>query len=130
MSQRSSSKARQSRRQTPESQSVYAERPSSPVMVTRVAEKRELANLNDRLAYYINHVRNLETDNCLLIKQVESLEEVKTREVSNIKGLYEGELIDARRLLDKISKEKAVLLIDNAKLSHDNVDFKERFFII
>ena len=60
-------------------------RPPSPVMVSRVQEKEELAGLNDRLASYIDRMRFLENENKQLSTQIESHEETITREVTNIK---------------------------------------------
>ena len=39
-------------------------------MVSRVQEKNELASLNDRLAAYIERVRQLETENARLTRIV------------------------------------------------------------
>lgn len=46
-------------------------RPPSPIMSSRVQEKQDLANLNDRLAAYIDRVRKLESENSRLTKQVQ-----------------------------------------------------------
>src|SRR6218665_3849683 len=84
-------------------------RPPSPTMISRVQEKNELASLNDRLATYIERVRQLESENSRLTRMVQTQEDTVTREVTGIKGLYEGELASARRLLDDTAKEKAKL---------------------
>ena len=62
-------------------------------MVSRVQEKNELASLNDRLAAYIDRVRQLEAENSRLSRMVQSQEETVTKEVTGIKGLYEGCLL-------------------------------------
>jgi len=85
-----------------------------------------LSTLNDRLATYIDKVRSLEQENSRLTKQVRTYEEVKTREVSNVKNLYEGELEDTRRLLDEISRQKAQLDVENEKFSGENKDLRAR----
>lgn len=41
-----------------------------------------------------------------------------------MKGLYEQELSDARKLLDDTAKEKAQLQIDVGKLKSDNEDLR------
>lgn len=101
-------------------------RPPSPTVLSRAHEKHELASLNDRLATYIDKVRSLEAENSRLTRQVRTHEEVKTREVTNVKSLYEGELQDTRRLLDEISKQKAQLNVENEKLAGENKDLKSR----
>ena len=70
--------------------------------------------------------RNLELENSRLTHQVRSSQEVVTREVSNIKSLYESELADARRLLDETAKERAKLQIDLGNLKTERDDLQSR----
>lgn len=95
-------------------------------MISRVQEKNELAGLNNRLATYIERVRQLETENTRLTRIVQSQEETVTKEVTGIKGLYEGELNSARKLLDDLAKEKAKLQFDNGKLKTDLEDLRAK----
>ena len=55
--------------------SARGARSPSPVMVSRVEEKNELASLNDRLALYMERVRRLEADNKRLTKVSSEMEE-------------------------------------------------------
>ncbi|XP_043217862.1 lamin-C-like [Amphibalanus amphitrite] len=105
---------------------VRARSPHSPTRTSRLQEKEQLAGLNDRLAAYIEKVRNLELENSRLTHQVRSSQEVVTREVSNIKSLYESELADARRLLDETAKERAKLQIDLGNLKTERDDLQSR----
>ncbi|KAK8771806.1 hypothetical protein V5799_024950 [Amblyomma americanum] len=79
---------------------------------TRIQEKNELANLNDRLAAYIDRVRELESENRRLVQQVEKRHETRASEVSSVKDLYERELADARRTIDFAANEKAQLQLE------------------
>ncbi|XP_075400869.1 lamin-B2 [Tenrec ecaudatus] len=90
--------------------------PLSPTRLSRLQEKEELRELNDRLAHYIDRVRALELENDRLLLKISEKEEVTTREVSGIKVLYEGELADARRVLDETARERARLQIEIGKL--------------
>lgn len=104
-------------------------RPSSPLGPTRhsrLAEKADLQNLNDRLAVYIDKVRYLENENARLTVEVQTSRETVSRETSNIKQMYENELTDARNLLDETAREKAKLEIDTKRLWEENADLKQR----
>ncbi|KAM6220080.1 LOW QUALITY PROTEIN: lamin-B2 [Rhynchocyon petersi] len=90
--------------------------PLSPTRMSRLQEKEELRELNDRLAHYIDRVRALELENDRLLLKISEKEEVTTREVSGIKALYESELADARRVLDETARERARLQIEMGKL--------------
>ncbi|XP_069923823.1 lamin-B2 isoform X1 [Oryctolagus cuniculus] len=90
--------------------------PLSPTRLSRLQEKEELRELNDRLAHYIDRVRALELENDRLLLKISEKEEVTTREVSGIKALYEAELADARRVLDETARERARLQIEAGKL--------------
>nr|XP_045360051.1 prelamin-A/C [Camelus bactrianus] len=93
--------------------------PLSPTRLSRLQEKEELRELNDRLAHYIDRVRALELENDRLLLKISEREEVTTREVSGIKTLYESELADARRVLDETARDRARLQIEIGKLRAD-----------
>lgn len=59
-----------------------ASTPLSPTRISRLQEKQDLQQLNDRLAVYIERVRALELENDRLMVKVSEKEEVTTREVS------------------------------------------------
>jgi len=88
------------------------DRSPSPVVISRVEEKNQLASLNDRLAVYIDRVRRLEADNERLTKITSETEENTRREVNSLKGMYDAELAEARRLLDQVAKDKAKFQLD------------------
>lgn len=90
--------------------------PLSPTRLSRLQEKEELRELNDRLAHYIDRVRALELENDRLLLKISEKEDVTTREVSGVKALFEAELADARRVLDETARERARLQIEAGKL--------------
>ena len=93
--------------------------PLSPSRITRLQEKEEMQNLNDRLVVYIDTVRRLESENSRLQSLVCTFNENSSRDISEIKNLYQNELEDAKRLIDELAKEKAKFEIQVNKLRAD-----------
>ncbi|XP_030604847.1 lamin-A-like isoform X2 [Archocentrus centrarchus] len=81
----------------------------SPARITRLQEKEELCNLNDRLAVYINES-----------------ESSVSRDLSGIKTAYETELADARKTLDQVAKERARLQLELSKIKEEHKELKAR----
>uniref|UniRef100_A0A2M4BJ15 Putative nuclear envelope protein n=1 Tax=Anopheles marajoara TaxID=58244 RepID=A0A2M4BJ15_9DIPT len=112
-----------------ESSASSRQRPASPLSPTRLSrlqEKADLQGLNDRLAAYIDRVRFLEQENTRLSTEVTTSQEIVTREITNVKSMYERELSDARKLLDETSRERAKLEMDAKRLWEENEDLKRR----
>ncbi|XP_029025036.1 lamin-B1 [Betta splendens] len=101
--------------------------PMSPTRITRLQEKQQLRDLNDRLAVYIDKVRSLESENEVLHLQISEKEDVRSREVTGLKALYETELADARRSLDDSSKERAWLQIELGKLKSEHEQLLQNY---
>ncbi|XP_050067158.1 lamin Dm0-like [Anopheles maculipalpis] len=111
------------------SQHHSGSRPASPLSPTRhsrMQEKQSLQYLNDRLAAYMDRMRMLEQENSRLTMEVRTSQDTSTREVSNIKSMYEHELSDARKLLDETSREKARMEIDGKRILEENEELKKR----
>lgn len=98
----------------------------SPNVRTRIQEKEELSDLNDRFATYIDRMRFLEHQNTKLTAEITTSKESVTREVANVKSLYETELSEARKLLDDTAKEKALLQLENNKISGLLEDLRQK----
>ncbi|NXC74386.1 LMNB1 protein, partial [Anhinga anhinga] len=88
----------------------------SPTRISRLQEKEELRQLNDRLATYIEKVRSLEAESSILKLQATEREEGRGREVTGLKAVYETELAEARQALDDTARGRAKLQIELGKL--------------
>jgi len=81
---------------------------------SREKEKREMQNLNERLASYIEKVHFLETQNKKLEAELEALRNRKTEDLQPIRDAYENELAQARKVIDELSSSKGA---NDAKLA-------------
>lgn len=98
----------------------------SPARITRLQEKEELGNLNDRLAVYIDKVRNLEAENAGLRMRISESETLIERSQSGMRAAYETELADARKTLDQVAKERARLQLELGKIREEHQELKAR----
>ncbi|XP_062868626.1 lamin L3 [Trichomycterus rosablanca] len=92
----------------------------SPTRLSRMQEMENLRQLNDRLANYIERVRQLENEKTSTRLILEEKEESTERELKNVRLLYETELADARKTLDHTANERARLQIEYSQLCEDH----------
>lgn len=100
--------------------------PLSPTRISRLQEKEELRQLNDRLAVYIERVRALEANKSALQQRLAEQEESGSRELSCLRLRYEAELADARRVLDDIAIERAALQVELGKIGQEHQQLHSR----
>lgn len=77
----------------------------------RDREKKDMQDLNERFATYIEKVRFLEAQNRKLADELAKLKERWGNETKAIKAMYEVELEEARKVINEAEKEKARLEI-------------------
>ncbi|NWV83500.1 LAML3 protein, partial [Dasyornis broadbenti] len=97
-----------------------AESPLSPARLSRLQEKEELRQLNDRLAAYIERVRALEADKSALQQRLSEQQAGSDRELGCLRLRYEAELADARRALDDVAIERATLQVELGKIGEEH----------
>ncbi|XP_004556559.1 keratin, type I cytoskeletal 50 kDa [Maylandia zebra] len=90
-------------------------------------KKMAMQNLNDRLASYLEKVRNLETANANLELKIKEFLEKKTKVEGNDYSAYYATIKDLQdKILDATNTNGSLYLtIDNAKLAAD--DFKMKY---
>jgi intermediate filament protein if len=96
------------------------------VKESRAKEKKDMQDLNERFASYIEKVRFLEAQNRRLADELEKLKARWGKETTQIKAMYQVELDEARKGLDVADKEKARLEIRVASLEEQLEEFRQR----
>merc|ERR1719289_354493 len=97
------------------------------VIAQREREKRDLQDLNDRFASYIERVRFLEADNKRLQSIIDTLK-VKFEQLEvTLKEMCEAELTAARKTIDETTKAKAEVELRCARLEQELADFRMKW---
>lgn len=98
----------------------------STVKNNREREKKDMQELNERFANYIEKVRFLEAQNRKLASELEILRDKWGQETSAVKQMYESELAEARKLIDDLTREKTNLEIKNQSLQEQMQDMQRQ----
>ena len=93
----------------------------------REKEKKELSQLNDKFASYVERVRFLEVHNKKLQMELEALRSRAGVESAKIKEMYEVELREAHSLIDQTGKEKAGAEIKAQASEAEAAKYKKKF---
>lgn len=98
----------------------------SNVKSSRDKEKKDMQDLNERFASYIEKVRFLEAQNRRLGGELDKLKNKWGKETTQIKGLYQAELDEAKRLLEEAQKEKSRLEMRIAALEDQYANMRSK----
>jgi intermediate filament protein if len=96
------------------------------VKESRDREKKDMQDLNERFASYIEKVRFLEAQNRKLSDELDKLKSKWGKETTAIKAMYQAELDEARKLLDDAEKDKAQLEIKVASLEEQLEEMRNK----
>lgn len=91
----------------------------------REKEKREMQNLNERLASYIERVHFLDAQVKKLEAENEALRNRKVEDLQPIRDAYENELAQARKVIDELSSTKGVAEAKVAGLQDEIASLRE-----
>lgn len=111
---------------SPGSYQVLSQTGIAGVKEGRDKEKKDMQDLNERFASYIEKVRFLEAQNRKLADELEKLKQKWGKETTAIKAMYQAELDEARRLLDEAEKEKARLQIRVDSLENEMEELRQQ----
>lgn len=93
----------------------------------REKEKRELAQLNDKFASYVERVRFLEVHNKKLQMELEALKNRVGGDSGKIRDMYEIEIREAKYLIDETSKDKGKAELRARAIEDDAQRFRKRY---
>ena len=95
-------------------------------------KKRELCQLNDKFAQYVEKVRFLEAQNRKLQLELEALQNKAGQGSSKIKEMYEVEMNEAKKLIDDTTRDRAAAEVkarDAEKEAGKEKKKQARFFL-
>ncbi|VDO22533.1 unnamed protein product [Heligmosomoides polygyrus] len=103
--------------------SQFGQNAASTIRDSREREKKEMSDLNDRLASYIEKARS---QNRKLATDLEALRSKWGKDTHNIRNMYEGELADAQKLIDETNKQRSEMETQIKKMQDELAELRRK----
>ncbi|VDD86780.1 unnamed protein product [Enterobius vermicularis] len=107
--------------------SPFGQNAASAIRDTREREKKEMSDLNDRLASYIEKVRFLEAQNRKLAADLELLRSRWGKDTLSVRSMYEAELQQAQKIRDDTDRERQDLENQIRKLMEEINEYRRKY---
>ncbi|CAD5221691.1 unnamed protein product [Bursaphelenchus okinawaensis] len=101
--------------------------PASAVRENKERERKQLSELNDLLASYIEKVRFLEAQNRKLGMDIENIKKIANRGPTTIKTMFEVEIRSAQKMIDDTDNEKRHTEEDLRRLQDQVNELRRKF---
>lgn len=80
---------------------------------------------NNKLANYIDNVRRLQNENSKMIKQIEVIESSQTKEISDLREIYDREIGDLKSAIKRMQDNYKDLQANSERVLTENMDLKK-----
>ena len=93
--------------------------------LSRTEEKEAMKTNNNKLANYIDNVRRLQNENSKMIKQIEVIESSQTKEISDLREIYDREIGDLKTAIRRMQDNYKDLQANSERVLTENMDLKK-----
>ncbi|KAK0397109.1 hypothetical protein QR680_001986 [Steinernema hermaphroditum] len=107
--------------------SPFSQNAAMSIRDAREREKKEMSDLNDRLASYIEKVRFLEAQNRKLAADLDGLRNRWGKDTTSVRTMYESELTEARRLIEETNKQRDDMEGQIKKLQAELSEYRRKY---